>query len=190
MKIILASASPRRRELLTLAGIEHEVVVANADESISSSLTPEEAATTVARRKARAVFETRHSDCVIGADTIVVLENEIFGKPQSEQDAFRMLKALSGKRHSVLTGVCIACGDKETVFCQKSLVEFYDLSDEDIFAYLSSGEPMDKAGAYAIQGKGCLFVKEIHGDYFNIVGLPVAALAKELNANHWPEADF
>ena len=119
---------------------------------------------------------------VIGADTIVVLESEILGKPRDRADAIKMLSTLSGKVHSVFTGVCLIKDSKENCFYEETKVEFYELSPQEIEAYVDTGEPMDKAGAYGIQGRGCLLVKRIDGDYFNVVGLPVGRLIKELKA--------
>ncbi len=179
-KIILASASPRRRELLETAGVDFEILVSQADESVPDGTQPEAAAVMTAEKKARAVKALRPDGTVIGADTVVVSGGEIMGKPADRQDAVRMLGRLSGKVHTVVTGVCILGKDKEISFAQSTKVEFYPLSDGEIEAYVDSGEPMDKAGAYGIQGLGCTLVKGIEGDYFNVVGLPVARVVQEL----------
>lgn len=178
-KIILASASPRRKELLTTAGVDFEVLVSEADETIPEGTAPRDAAMMTAEKKALAVAENRDG-IVIGADTIVVIDDKILGKPKDEADAFGMLRLLSGREHEVITGVCITDGEKTEKFAQVSKVRFYDLTDDEITAYVATKEPMDKAGAYGIQGKGCVLVESIEGDYFNIVGLPVAATVRAL----------
>ena len=178
-KIILASASPRRKELLTTAGVEFEVLVSEADETIPEGTAPRDAAMMTAEKKSLAVAENRDG-IVIGADTIVVIDDKILGKPKDEADAFGMLRLLSGREHEVITGVCITDGEKTEKFAQVSKVRFYDLTDDEITAYVATKEPMDKAGAYGIQGKGCVLVESIEGDYFNIVGLPVAATVRAL----------
>lgn len=179
-KIILASASPRRKELLETAGISFEICVADVDESIPEGTPPDEAAKLTASKKAAAVSAIHPDAVVIGADTIVVADGKILGKPKDRADAENMLRMLSGKEHLVITGVCLSEGGNRTVFEKISKVKFYELSDAEIKAYVATGEPMDKAGAYGIQGKGCVLVEGIEGDYFNIVGLPVAATVKEL----------
>ena len=178
-KIILASASPRRKELLTTAGVDFEVLVSEADETIPEGTAPRDAAMMTAEKKALAVAENRDG-IVIGADTIVVIDGKILGKPKDEADAFGMLCLLSGREHEVITGVCITDGEKTEKFAQVSKVRFYDLTDDEITAYVATKEPMDKAGAYGIQGRGCVLVESIEGDYFNIVGLPVAATVRAL----------
>ena len=180
-KIILASASPRRKELLETAGAEFEIIVADVDETVPEGTLPEDAAVMTAEKKAVAVAENHRNSIVIGADTIVVAGGKILGKPADKADACRMLSMLSGIEHQVITGVCLACADKKITFAQVSKVKFYDLTDDEINTYVETGEPMDKAGAYGIQGKGCVLVEKIEGDYFNIVGLPVARVMKELN---------
>ncbi len=168
--IILASNSPRRKELLQMLGYSFQVKGADCDES-SDITNPKELVKVLAKRKALAV-EKEDSDLVIGSDTVVAVENNILGKPKSQKDAFEMLKALSGKEHFVHTGICITYKDKtvnETVSCK---VKFKDLTEKEIDDYIRSGEPMDKAGAYAIQGKGAAFIQWISGDYYSVVGLP------------------
>jgi septum formation protein len=181
MKTILASASPRRKELLTLAGIEYEVVVSQCKEILPDGITPDKAVEELARQKAEDVFN-RNPDCmIIAADTVVALGNTILGKPKDEDDAFAMLSSLSGRRHTVFTGVCIKSENKTDIFHVATEVEFYDLSEKEIKDYIATKEPMDKAGAYGIQGKGFVLVKGIHGDYFNVVGLPLAETVRHLN---------
>ena len=180
--MILASKSPRRIELMTLAGFDFKSVPATGEENIPDGTLPCDAVLMLSRQKAQEIAEKYPDDTVIGADTVVALDNEIMGKPKNEQDAFDMLKKLSGKTHSVLTGVCVISPDKHIHFYEKNEVEFYPLGDDEIWQYIASGEPMDKAGAYGIQEKGAMFVKRINGDFYNVVGLPVARLARELKS--------
>ncbi len=178
---ILASASPRRKELLTLAGVDFDICVKEVDESVPEGTAPEQAAVMTAKKKALAVAADYPEALVIGADTIVVIGGKILGKPHSEAHAKEMLRTLSGNEHKVITGVCLAKNGRVYTFEKTSFVRFYPLSDEEIDAYVASKEPMDKAGAYGIQGKGCLLVESISGDYFNIVGLPVAATVRAIS---------
>ncbi len=177
---ILASGSPRRKELLSLILPEYEVLVSGCEEFVPEGTPAEKVPAILAEQKALAVSELRPDDIVIGSDTVVVLENEIFGKPKSFEHAQKMLRALSGKKHFVYTGVAVVENGVARSFVQKTAVEFYELSDETIDNYIKTGEPMDKAGAYGIQGKGSVLVKGIEGDYFNVMGLPVAELARFL----------
>lgn len=178
--LILASSSPRRKELLENLQLPFEVVSSDVDESFHENSTPDEVVTELAMRKAKAVYQERQESFVIGADTVVVCDGQILGKPNDEQDAFHMLKLLSGKTHSVFTGVAIAAPQYEKKFYLKTNVVFWELSDEEIHAYISTGEPFDKAGSYGIQGIGSMLVKEISGDYFSVVGLPVSRTVREL----------
>lgn len=181
MKTILASASPRRKELLTLAGIEYDVIVSECEELLPEKILPHEAVMLLAKQKAEDVF-SRNSDCmVIAADTVVALEYKILGKPKDEEDAFNMLSELSGRQHTVYTGVCIMTKDKTDCFFVGTDVEFYSLTEKEIREYIATKEPMDKAGAYGIQGKGFVLVKGIHGDYFNVVGLPLAETVRHIS---------
>lgn len=180
MKIILASSSPRRKELLTTAGVEFEIHVKEVDESVPEGTPPAEAAKMTAAKKAAAVANDFKNCVVIGADTIVVANGKILGKPKDKNDAVSMLKMLSGVEHEVITGVCIIKDQKTETFAQISKVKFYDLTDEEIHTYVETLEPMDKAGAYGIQGLGCRLVERIEGDYFNIVGLPVAEVCRRI----------
>ncbi|KIQ94900.1 Septum formation protein Maf [Anoxybacillus thermarum] len=180
MQLVLASSSPRRKQLLRMLGLPFDILVGDVDESFDAALSPSEIVKQLAHKKANAVWQQKKDACVIGADTIVVSEGEVLGKPTGEQDAFRMLKRLSGTTHEVWTGVAI-CAEKECVtFAEKTDVTFWPLTDEDIWAYIATKEPLDKAGAYGIQERGALFVKKIDGDYFSVVGLPIARLAREL----------
>lgn len=180
-KIILASSSPRRKELLTTAGVEFEIHVKEVDESIPEGTLPADAAVITATKKAKAVAGD-FADCiVIGADTIVVCDDKILGKPDGRDGAAKMLRMLSGREHEVITGVCLIKGEEIRSFAKISKVRFYELTDAEINAYVATNEPYDKAGAYGIQGLGCTLVESIEGDYFNIVGLPVAAVVREIN---------
>lgn len=179
-KIILASASPRRKELLTLAGVNFTVEVADADETLEDGVTPDEAVKQLAEIKARAVFEQHADSIVIGADTVVAVDGKILGKPKNYEEANEMLNLLSGRKHFVFTGVCLMSQEKTTVFCQKTAVEFYPLSQNEIDEYIASNDCYDKAGGYGIQTNGCVLVKGIEGDYFNVVGLPVAETVRAL----------
>lgn len=184
--IILASGSPRRRELMARAGFEFTVLTSNVDESYDPSLHPEQVAALLAQLKAQAVAdelpaERRPSSIVVGADTIVALGTTIYGKPHDADDARRMLGELSGKTHQVVTGVCVVSGEGAQIFTEVTDVTFKDLSPEKIAAYVAGGEPMDKAGAYGIQGEGGELVDHIEGDFDNVVGLPITRLAPVLD---------
>lgn len=181
-RFVLASASPRRREILENIGLTFDIVVSSADEGgVDRGIGPELLVKELAMLKASRTAKICQKDTyIIAADTIVVFEGEILEKPKDEADAERMLSMLSGKRHSVYTGVCIfkTPEAKAVCKCEKTDVVFRGLTPETIRKYIKTGEPMDKAGAYGIQGKGALLVKEIHGDYFNVVGLPVGLLGE------------
>ncbi len=179
---VLASNSPRRRELLQMLGVSFAVIPSDAEENCSLSQPPHMIVQELALLKGADVAKRLKSEMVISADTIVVSDGEIMGKPKDKADAKRMLKKLSGKCHEVYTGICVTdskSGKSVTDFAVTK-VEFFELKDEEIDSYIESGEPMDKAGAYGIQEKGSLFVKGIQGDFFNVVGLPVALLGKVL----------
>lgn len=179
MKIALASGSPRRRELMTLAGFDFDIIVPEVDETVPEGISPEDAVSYLSEIKAEAVrdMNTGH-DIIVAADTVVAIDGVILGKPKDRDGAYKMLSMLSGRTHSVFTGVTVIKGEDINTFFCKSDVVFYDLSEEEIKAYLATNEYCDKAGSYGIQGKGCVLVKEIHGDYFNIVGLPIAQTAR------------
>lgn len=178
--IILASASPRRRELMGLITDNFEIITADVDETLEAGTSPSDAVMELSFKKAKAVSEKYEGRTVIGADTVVACDGKILGKPTDRRNAFEMLKMLSGREHRVLTGVTITDGKKTDTFFVSSDVSFFELTDEEISAYVMSGEPDDKAGAYAIQGKGSLFVRKIDGDYFNIVGFPVSEVNRRL----------
>jgi len=172
--IVLASASPRRQELLRNAGIAFVVQPAEVDETPLAGELARACAERLARAKAQAVSQTRPGDLVLGADTIVVVDGAILGKPCDADDAARMLRLLSGRTHEVITGVCLTGPRGENVASETTLVTVSEIVDEEIRAYVATGEPMDKAGAYAIQGMASRWIPRIEGDYSNVVGLPVA----------------
>lgn len=179
MKLILASASPRRAELLRAAGFEFDIVSADVDEAIDVEETPDGYARRVALAKAQAVLAQTDGPPVLGADTVVVVDGEILGKPRDDADAARMLRLLSGREHVVLTAVCLARppGGESTRIqtrLERTTVRFAPMSDDEITWYVASGEPRDKAGGYAVQGLASRFVTRIEGSYSNVVGLPVA----------------
>lgn len=176
--LILASQSPRRQELLKYITTEFEVKVSDVDESLPEGISPKEAVLYLSRIKAEPF--KNENDIIIGADTVVAIDNIILGKPRDKEDAKTMLKLLSGKSHSVFTGVSVIGNNKTESFAVETKVKFFDLSDEEIEEYISTGEPMDKAGAYGIQGFGSLLVEGIDGDYFNVVGLPISKLNRVL----------
>ncbi|GMB07471.1 septum formation protein [Thermolongibacillus altinsuensis] len=180
MRLILASSSPRRKELLEMIQLPFEILVSDVDESFDPNLPPKEIVQQLAFKKAKAVLAKAKDACVIGADTIVVYEGTILGKPKDENDAFRMLKMLAGATHEVWTGVAICTETEQITFAEQTKVTFWDLTDEEIWDYIATKEPLDKAGAYGIQQFGSLFVRKIEGDYFSVVGLPIAKTAREL----------
>ncbi|MCD8382967.1 MAG: Maf family protein [Clostridiales bacterium] len=182
MSIILASQSPRRRALLEQMGIsDFTVLPARGQEDMSAELTPEHLVETLALNKGREVAaRTAAGNLVIAADTVVALHGEVLGKPQDEADAYRMLQLLSGETHAVHTGVAVLRDGQSLCEHETTLVRFRSLSDREIRAYIATGEPMDKAGAYGIQGRGAVLVEGIQGDYCNVVGLPVCRLSRML----------
>ena len=175
MNVILASQSPRRKELLGLMRLDFTVRVADIDETMDPAKPAQEEVARVSRLKAEAVDQGK-DDIVIAADTIVVCENEVLGKPRDEKDAFRMLKLLSGRDHQVMTGMTVLRGDQVISCTEITDIHFRPLSDSEILAYIATGEPMDKAGSYGIQGGAAVFAEKLVGDYFNVVGLPVCRL--------------
>ena len=183
MNIILASQSPRRKELLERMGIrDFETISPNVDESVFHGLPPEELVRRLSAEKAAAVAGKAGEDAiVIAADTVVALEGAVLGKPADELDAFKMLSALSGVRHQVYTGVTVCRGGEKQTAHEVTDVTFRELSEREIEDYIATGEPMDKAGAYGIQGYGALLIQGISGDYYNVMGLPVCRLSGMLS---------
>jgi septum formation protein len=187
--LVLASASPRRQELLRRASIEFTVQPANIDETPLANEPPRDYAERLAREKALAVSSTQPATYILGADTIVVIDDQILGKPRDADDAARMLRLLSGRTHAVVTGVCLvspaaSCqlplANRTKTASETTLVTMDEISDAEIRSYVATGEPMDKAGAYAIQGIASRWIPSIEGDYCNVVGLPVALIYKML----------
>ena len=182
MKIILASKSPRRKELLELMGIQDfEVKVSDVDETLKENLTIQEQIKDLAHRKAKAVLDTIGEDCiVIGADTIVEKNGKIYGKPKTKQEAYEMLKELSNDIHQVVTGVCVLKQENGKVTCyvdeDTTQIEIKPLTDQEIMDWIDSGEAMDKAGAYAIQGKFAVHIQKMNGNYHSVIGLPINKL--------------
>ena len=177
MNVILASKSPRRKEILETMGVQFEIDVADVDESVDVCLSPVEAVCEISKRKAQKVAERHGEDeIVISADTVVVIDGKIIGKPKDKEDAFCILKNLSGRTHEVYTGFTVCANGKTKTDFEVTKVHFKELCDDDIRRYIATGEPMDKAGAYGIQQKGNLFVDYIHGDYYNVVGFPISKI--------------
>jgi septum formation protein len=179
MQLILASQSPRRKELLGLFGVPFTVRVADIDETMDFSAPAAEEVARVSRLKALAI-PREDDDVLIAADTIVVCQGRILGKPHDEAEAYAMLRLLSGRDHQVMTGVTVLRGKEERVFTQITDLHFRELSDKEIYRYIATGEPMDKAGAYGIQGGAALFCEKMDGDYYNVMGLPVCRLGETL----------
>ena len=179
--IILASASPRRKELLKLLFDDFTVEPADIDETVTKDIDLVKYPEYLALKKSRHIFEHGHmSDTVIGCDTGVFIDGIMLGKPEDKAQAKEMLRLLSGRTHKVITGCSIFHNGANISFSETTMVEFYPLTDEDIEKYIATGEPMDKAGAYGIQGRGATLVKGIKGDYYNVVGLPVGVLNQKL----------
>ena len=175
MELILASQSPRRKELLGLFHIPFAVRVADIDETMDPGSSPETEVARVSRLKAEAVSATA-DQVVIAADTIVVCNGQVLGKPKDAEDAYRMLRLLSGRDHQVMTGMTVVQGNRSISCTEITDIHFRALSDKEIYAYIATGEPMDKAGAYGIQGGAALFAEKMVGDYYNVMGLPVCRL--------------
>jgi septum formation protein len=187
VRVILASQSPRRRELLELVGITHEVRPADVDESVHPDELPAPHAERLARAKAATVARTDGDALVIAADTIVVVDGDILGKPRDTAHAVAMLTRLRGREHTVFTAVAVARGERLVSAVEQVTVSFRELTAEEIDAYVATGEPMDKAGAYGIQGFGATIVERVEGDYFAVMGLPLARavqLARALGADY------
>ncbi|MDB4918628.1 Maf family nucleotide pyrophosphatase [Mucilaginibacter sp.] len=180
-KIILASKSPRRQELLTLMDIDFRIVLKEVDESYPENLTPEEVAVYIATKKAKAFDETVNDEIVLTADTIVCIDDQILGKPENAAHAIEMLQLLSGRMHRVITGVCLLYKHRYHSFYDVSEVYFSKLSDNEITAYVNKCQPFDKAGSYGIQERiGLIGIERINGSYTNVVGLPTEKLYREL----------
>lgn len=179
-RIILASKSPRRKQIMEMLDIPFEIIVADIDEKINPDNELAKEIQNVSFLKALKVFKENKDAVVIGADTIVVINNKVLGKPKNEEEAKEMLKLLQGNMHHVITGVTILSEKQSETFANISEVYFEPISDEEIDTYIKTKEPMDKAGAYAIQGIGAKFVKSINGDFYSIMGLPLSELAQRL----------
>lgn len=179
--MILASQSPRRRELLQRLGMPFRVEVAHVDETMDMTKPVEAEVARVSLRKARAIL-CSPEEIVVAADTVVVCDGQVMGKPKDKEDAFRMLSTLSGRTHQVMTGMTVKRGKQELVHTEITDITFRELTPEEIWAYIATGEPMDKAGSYGIQSGGAVFAQHICGDYYNIVGLPVCRLYQMLKA--------
>jgi septum formation protein len=196
MRVVLASGSPRRRELLRMVGITHEVMPADIDESYFPGEPPPAHAERLAREKGRVMAERHPEALVVSADTIVVIDGEVLGKPRDAADATRMLHALRGRTHVVFTAIAVARRGRVESAVEAVAVTFRELSDAEIAAYIATGEPMDKAGSYGIQGYGATIVERVDGDYFAVMGLPLRRLVAllerfgihyDFNALHDPE---
>jgi len=183
---ILASQSPRRRELLSMLGLTFEIITADIDETMDQTVCVEEAVAQVCRKKAEAVGRDHPGRLIVSADTIVVVEGKVLGKPHTEQEAFHMLRSLSGRSHTVMTAFCLYRDGAAETHVEKTDLQFKPLSDEEILAYIATGSPMDKAGAYGIQDGAAVFVEALQGDYYNVMGLPLCALVKRLRAKGVP----
>lgn len=190
MQYILASQSPRRKELMGLFHIPFIVRTADIDETMDPGKAPFDEVARVSLAKAEAV-ERQPEDVVIAADTVVVCDGQVLGKPVDEQDAFRILSLLSGREHQVMTGLTVLRGDQRVVCTEVTQLRFRTLTPREIWQYIRTGEPMDKAGSYGIQGGGALFAEAIAGDYYNVVGLPVCRLGQILRtvAPEWMEEE-
>jgi septum formation protein len=181
LKVVLASSSPRRHQLLELIGVAHDVRAADVDETHIAGEQPDSYAERLARAKAERISADDGEAVVIGADTIVVVDGEVLGKPRDANDAARMLVMLSGRAHEVMTAVAVSHEGHTAAAVEKVSVTFRDLSDEEISSYIATGEPMDKAGAYGIQGYGATIVRRIDGDYFAVMGLSLVRLVELLD---------
>ena len=179
MNIVLASASPRRRELLSMMGFENfKVIPDESEEQVPHNLSPAQTVCAIALNKAKNVsLLCCDNEIVIAADTLVYLEGRPLGKPENDNHAISMLRELSGRRHTVYTGIAVVKGDVRTTAFEQTDVFFREISDEEIRAYVKTGEPMDKAGAYGAQGRGAVFIERIEGDFFNVMGLPICRLS-------------
>lgn len=181
MRLILASQSPRRKELLSSLGYEYETCPANVDETVGEEAESIYVPEILSRKKALHVLEKNPDAVVMGSDTVVICDGIILGKPADEEEAKAMLRLLSGKKHTVATGLCVCSKEKTRSLVSLTDVYFYELSDKLISSYIKTGEPMDKAGAYGIQGIGSVLVRKIDGDYFTVMGLPLSQTARLLS---------
>lgn len=186
MEIILASGSPRRRELMTLITPNYRVETSEVDEAAITAPTPAALVQALARAKCLAVAQNHPGAAVIGCDTVVDCGGQVFGKPKDPADARRMLQALSGRTHQVHTGVCIACGGRVQCFADTCRVTFFPVDPADLEAYIATAEPYDKAGGYAIQGHAAVWIDRLEGDYYTIMGFPVSRVARALSALEGP----
>lgn len=186
-KVVLASTSPRRRELINLVFSQVECIGSNCDETTNAHMTPQQVCTTLAKRKAWTVFKGEKQPCLtLGCDTVVDLNGKVLGKPKDEKEAFCMLQRLQGNTHKVHTGVClINANGEERVFCETSMVTFDPMSEDEMRRIIVQDQVLDKAGAYAIQGISSTKVKKIEGEYYNVVGLPVGAICRAMK--NWNE---
>lgn len=189
MKIILASQSPRRKELMSLANFDYEILVSDADESFEEGLTLDDQSKRIAYLKAKTIFDNTQGDrAIIGSDTMVALGNEVFGKPKDREDAIEMITKLQGRSHTVYTSLAVLIEDKEEYkeIIKLSKVDVYvkKMTQEEIIEYVDTEEPYDKAGAYAIQSSFCKFVEKIYGDYYSVVGLPIGKVYDILKENN------
>lgn len=181
-RLVLASASPSRKMLLEKAGLEFEVLVSGVDETVPEDFTPAETVECLAQRKGEAVRSLCPDAAVISADSVVCIDGMILGKPKDDEDAKATLRRLSGRTHEIFTGVCILADGKQEVFHNRTKVNFYPLTEEEISEYVAMGESRGRAGSYGIEGAGVVLVESIEGDYSNIVGLPVAETLRRLRA--------
>lgn len=179
-KVILASQSARRKELLKYLFDDYEIIPSGADETPPDGIEAEAIPEILAVRKAMDVAKDHPESLVIGCDTVVIFDGKIYGKPRDTDEAFNMLRTLSGRTHKVVSGVCMCYGEKTMSFSQTTLVTFYSLSDKDILRYINESSPLDKAGSYGIQDRGGLFVRSLEGDHYNVIGFPIARLKTEL----------
>ncbi len=179
---ILASQSPRRRELLSMLGLDFQIETADIDETMDPSLSVEDAVADVCRRKAEAVAQSHPDKLIVSADTIVVVEETILGKPHDAEEAKAMLRLLSGRDHTVMTAFCLLKDGVAQTHVEKTRLHFRPLSEDEIAAYVSTGSPLDKAGAYGIQDQAAIFVQALEGDYYNVMGLPLCSLVTFLRA--------
>lgn len=175
---ILASQSPRRRELLSMLGLSFTVQTADIDETMDPALSVEDAVAEICLKKARAVGEQNPGRLIVAADTVVVVDERKLGKPHSRDEAVSMLHLLSGREHRVLTGFCLWQDGRAEAHVETTRLRFRSLTDQEIDAYVATGSPMDKAGAYGIQDQAAIFVESLHGDYYNVMGLPLCALVQ------------